>query len=112
MITHRNILTVTQAFMAANQAHEWDEMVSYLPSGPYLRKPHITVSGSLVRGTVNFGESMDTLPQNLREVSPTIFASVPRIWEKFGSMIEIRMSDSTLLKKPFIAQRWRLGCAT
>ena len=46
-------------------------------------------------GTVNFVESMDTLPQNLKEVSPTIFASVPRIWEKFASMIDIRMADST-----------------
>jgi long-chain acyl-CoA synthetase len=46
-------------------------------------------------------ESINTLAQNLREVSPTVFASVPRIWEKFASMIEIRMSDSTLLKRAF-----------
>ena len=31
MITHHNILTVTESFMAANQAHEWDEMVWFLP---------------------------------------------------------------------------------
>jgi long-chain acyl-CoA synthetase len=28
-----------------------------------------------------------------------VFASVPRIWEKFASVVEIRMSDSTVLKK-------------
>jgi long-chain acyl-CoA synthetase len=49
--------------------------------------------------TVNFVESIDTLAQNLREISPTIFCSVPRIWEKFASMVYIRMSDSTLVKK-------------
>ena len=48
---------------------------------------------------MNFVESIDTLAQNLREVSPTVFASVPRIWEKFASLVEIRMSDSTVLKK-------------
>ena len=48
---------------------------------------------------MNFVESLDTLPQNLREVSPTVFASVPRIWEKFMSMIEIRMSDAPPLKR-------------
>jgi long-chain acyl-CoA synthetase len=37
--------------------------------------------------------------QDLREVSPTVFVNVPRIWEKLVSMIEIRMSDSTILKK-------------
>ena len=50
-------------------------------------------------GTVNFVESMDTLPHNLKEVSPSIFASPPRIWEKFASMIAIRMADSTPSKK-------------
>jgi long-chain acyl-CoA synthetase len=48
---------------------------------------------------VNFVESLDTLFQNLREVSPTYFASVPRIWEKLASTIELRMDDSTLLKR-------------
>jgi long-chain acyl-CoA synthetase len=48
---------------------------------------------------VNFVESLDTLFQNLREVSPTYFASVPRIWEKLASTIELRMADSTLVKR-------------
>jgi long-chain acyl-CoA synthetase len=52
---------------------------------------------------------MDTLPLNLREVSPTIFASVPRIWEKFMSMIEIRMSDSTIVKRAFYHLAVRVG---
>jgi long-chain acyl-CoA synthetase len=99
MITHHNILTVTESFMAANQAHEWDEMVSYLPLAHIYENLISLFQAVWSGGTVNFVESMDTLPQNLREVSPTIFASVPRIWEKFGSMIEIRMSDSTFLKK-------------
>ena len=44
-------------------------------------------------------ESLDTLGQNLREVSPTVFCSVPRIWEKFASSIRIRMDDSTWFKR-------------
>ena len=34
---------------------------------------------------VNFAESIDTVPENIREVSPTVFIAVPRIWEKFYS---------------------------
>jgi len=48
---------------------------------------------------VNFVESLDTLFQNLREISPTYFASVPRIWEKLASTVELRMADSTRLKR-------------
>jgi long-chain acyl-CoA synthetase len=56
---------------------------------------------------VNFVESLDTLFQNLREVSPTYFASVPRIWEKLASTIDLRMDDSTWLKRH--AYRWAIA---
>jgi long-chain acyl-CoA synthetase len=85
--------------MAANQATEADEMVSYLPLAHIYENLISLFQAVWSGGTVNFVESMDTLAQNLREVSPTIFASVPRIWEKFASMIQIRMADSTILKK-------------
>jgi len=43
--------------------------------------------------------SLRKLFQNLREVSPTYFGSVPRIWEKLASTVELRMQDSTRLKR-------------
>ena len=99
MITHQNILSITESFTSAIPFAEKDEMLSYLPLA-HIYENLISLFQAIWRGgTVNFVESMDTLPQNLREVSPTVFASVPRIWEKFASMIEIRMSDSTPLKK-------------
>ncbi len=101
MISHRNILILTEAFVDAIPTYENDEMLSYLPLA-HIYENLVSLFMAIAGGaTVNFVESMDTLPQNLREVSPTIFASVPRIWEKFMSAIEIRMSDSTYLKKAF-----------
>lgn len=99
MISHRNILSVTESFMSASEGTETDEMVSYLPLAHIYENLISLFQAIWVGGKVNFVESMDTLAQNLREVSPTVFASVPRIWEKFASMIEIRMSDSTYLKR-------------
>jgi len=99
MISHQNILSITESFMAANQALESDEMVSYLPLAHIYENLISLFMSVWVGGTVNFVESIDTLAQNLREVSPTIFCSVPRIWEKFASMIEIRMSDAPPVKR-------------
>ncbi len=99
MITHHNILSITDAFMEAIPFDEKDEMLSYLPLAHIYENIislFVAIKGG---GTVNFVESIDTLTQNLRDVSPTVFASVPRIWEKIASMVAIRMSDSTLLKK-------------
>src|SRR5438105_8674182 len=56
---------------------------------------------SLALGSVmNFAESAETVPDNLREVQPTAFLAVPRIWEKFYSGVTIALKDAT----PF--QNW------
>src|ERR1700724_3166708 len=56
---------------------------------------------SLAVGSImNFAESPETVPDNLREVQPTAFLAVPRIWEKFYSGITIALKDAT----PF--QNW------
>lgn len=99
MITHHNILSITNSFMSAVPFCEKDEMLSYLPLAHIYENLISLFQAVKGGGTVNFVESVDTLVQNLREVSPTVFASVPRIWEKFASAVGIRMADSTLLKR-------------
>jgi len=99
MISHRNIIELTDSFVQANPSYETDEVVSYLPLS-HIYENLISLFQSIWSGgRVNFVERPDTLPQNLREVSPTIFASVPRLWEKFASAIEIRMSDAPPVKR-------------
>jgi len=99
MISHKNILFLTESFVQVIKGKENDEMLSYLPLA-HIYENLISVFQAIWSGaTVNFVESLDTLALNLREVSPTVFASVPRIWEKFVSMVEIKMADSTIVKR-------------
>jgi long-chain acyl-CoA synthetase len=51
-------------------------------------------------GCINFAESVDTVATNIREIGPTFFLGVPRIWEKLQQGFEFRMKDSGR------AQRW------
>jgi long-chain acyl-CoA synthetase len=99
MLSHSNILELTSSFVAATPFYENDELLSYLPLAHIYENLVSLFQAVWAGGTVNFVESIETLPQNLREISPTVFCSVPRIWEKFVSMITIHMSDSTPLKK-------------
>src|SRR2546425_1277404 len=95
MLAHGGILWVTQAFLSINPVDRNDEVVSYLPF-VHIYENLVSVFGPLRAGyVVNFVESLDTLFQNLREISPTYFASVPRIWEKLASTVELRMAEST-----------------
>ena len=49
--------------------------------------------------TVHFGEGPGTFQRDLREVQPTVFLGVPRVWEKMLAGVEVRMADATWLKR-------------
>ena len=44
---------------------------------------HALYSGAVL----NFVENPETVPENVREIAPTVFSAVPRVWEKFYSAI-------------------------
>jgi long-chain acyl-CoA synthetase len=60
---------------------------------------------------VNFAESVETVPDNIREVAPALFFAVPRIWEKFYSGVALRMRDATWLGRFAYGQAMRVGLA-
>jgi long-chain acyl-CoA synthetase len=65
---------------------------------------------SLALGSVmNFAESPETVPDNLREVQPTAFLAVPRIWEKFYSGITIALKDATPFQNWMYRQALAIG---
>lgn len=45
---------------------------------------------------VSFTESLATFADNLRDTKPTVFVSVPRLWQKFQSAILAKMPQSRL----------------
>ena len=47
------------------------------------------------------------MPENVREVAPTSFFAVPRIWERFYSSIAIRMKEATWIGRK--AYEWAVG---
>jgi long-chain acyl-CoA synthetase len=99
MISHANAIFMGEALLDANELGGDEELVSYLPLAHVYENLGTVMQHAHLGYVVNFVESLDTLFQNLREVSPTYFASVPRVWEKLASTIELRMADSTLLKR-------------
>jgi len=106
MISHRNILSVMEMQQAVNPGQEMDEVLSFLPLC-HIAQRIASVYNPLLGGfKINFVENLDSIPLNIREVSPTIFFAVPRIWEKFYSSLVLRMQDSTSLEK--LVFKWAL----
>jgi long-chain acyl-CoA synthetase len=80
-----------------------DLTLSYLPLSHVAERIFTTWFNAAAGTQVNFAESIETVPQNLREVQPTILFGVPRIWEKLLAGIEIRLSGATWFKRQVAA---------
>jgi long-chain acyl-CoA synthetase len=99
MISNANVL-----FQLATLRHyvDFDEeedqqQLSFLPLC-HVAERNVTTYWPLQSGaTVNFAESIETVAEDIREVQPTVFLAVPRIWEKFYSGIVIQMKEATRL---------------
>jgi long-chain acyl-CoA synthetase len=76
-----------------------DLILTYLPLCHVAERIFSTWS-SVSRGPcLNFAESIETVQQNLREIQPTIFFAVPRIWERIHASIAIKGRDGTWFKR-------------
>jgi long-chain acyl-CoA synthetase len=99
MLSSRNVLEVGVSFNDAMGFGEHDTVLSYLPLC-HVAEKILSLFLPLTSGAVvHFGEAMETVQQDLREVSPTIFLGVPRIWEKMHAQVTVRMQDSSWLKR-------------
>lgn len=102
ILTHGNLTWIAHAIRNLDvdlEFNEHDEVMSFLPLC-HIFERLFSVYIHLVTGyVVNFIESPDTVAENMREIAPTIGYAVPRIWEKYYSMIYIKMSEATRFKK-------------
>lgn len=99
MLSHTNLIYQAASLNIVMQIGPGDELLSFLPLS-HIAERLISVLRPIFNGSVaNFAESPDTMAQNLREISPTVFFAVPRIWEKFYSRATIAVEDGTWLER-------------
>lgn len=98
LIDHRT-LVAAGVRAAGVGVGECSEVLSYLPlSG--LEERIVTVAGGIVHGgVVAFGESGASLPQDLREVQPTVLVGVATVWAALAAESERRMAEAGWVKQ-------------
>ena len=99
MLTHRNCVWMGSAITSNNPMYDNDEIMSFLPLCHIFEQLFTILAHFDVGHIVNFIESLDTVTDNMVEISPTVGHAVPRIWEKYYSAIMIRMADATWFKR-------------
>ncbi len=99
MISYGNIAAMAPGVIERLGLNPQTSHLSYLPLC-HVAEQMLTAFVPLYLGSrVDFGESIRTVQEDLREVAPSMFLGVPRIWEKLHSAISIKMHESGGLRK-------------
>jgi long-chain acyl-CoA synthetase len=110
MLSHANLMAAAKLYSEAYEQRQDDERMCFLPLC-HVAERVVGVYTALLTGTrLNFVENPETVPENVREIAPTVFGAVPRIWEKFYSVVLIRMKEATRLAQ--LAYKIAIGIGT
>ena len=99
VLSHRNILA---GVANAHRAHAFDfgeEVLAYLPMAWIGDFSFTLGAGIALAFAINIPERPETVMHNLREVAPTFYLAAPRSWDNLLTTVQVRMEDSTRLKK-------------
>ena len=107
MLSHRNVIFQISNADAFVPMLEGGEQLAFLPLCHVAERTFTTFLPLRSGAIANFAESVETVSDNIREVAPTTFFAVPRIWERFYSGIAIRMKEATWIGRT--AYNWAIG---
>lgn len=99
MISSHNVIAGADASMPIFETTANEQILSYLPLCHVAEKIFSLFIPLTAGAVVHFGEAIETVQADLREVSPTIFLGVPRIWEKMHASVTLKMKNSSWLKR-------------
>ncbi len=107
MLTHRSMVKMGENLMSVDPLAVDDEFVSFLPLA-WIGEQMMAMSCGLTIGfTINFPEEPETVQENIREIGPRVMFSPPRIWENMLSQVQVKIEDSSRLKRR--VYDWALG---
>jgi long-chain acyl-CoA synthetase len=103
MLTHRNVTWTAARLADALEVGDDERLLSYLPLS-HIAEQTASISGPLLCGMqVSFAESFEKLGEDLRDVRPTVFFGVPRVWEKFKAKAEASMAQQPKARQQVLA---------
>jgi long-chain acyl-CoA synthetase len=93
MLTHGNLAANLNVSTTAFSWNKQDACISFLPLS-HITARHVDYALFCHGATVAYCPQFDLLPQAMREVRPTIFIGVPRVYEKFRLEVLRRAGES------------------
>jgi long-chain acyl-CoA synthetase len=98
MLSHRNILSNVMGCMPVFPPGTKQKALSFLPLN-HIFERMVTYVYLFKGAAIYYAESLDTIAENLKEVQPNMFTTVPRLLEKVYDRIMQKGSELTGIKR-------------
>src|SRR5579883_876720 len=99
MLSHRNMIAASEAFIEVNHTKPGDNWLSYLPMA-WVGDAAFSLGMALVGKLVaNCPESPESVQRDLRELGPNSMLAPPRIWENMLTVMQVKGGDATPVKR-------------
>lgn len=108
MLSHHNVLSNVMATYPNFPLHKGTRTISFLPLNHIFERT-VTYVYLFAGATTHYAESLEQLGENLREVKPQMFSTVPRLLEKVYERIMTKADELPPLKKKLFNWALQLG---
>ncbi|MDH4450629.1 MAG: long-chain fatty acid--CoA ligase [Rhodoferax sp.] len=110
MHLHRGIVYAVRGYNTLIAQDARDERMCFLPLCHIAERLGGEYFSLYTGAKLNFVENPETIPENVREIAPTVFTAVPRVWEKFYSSVMIALKESGTFQQ--FVYGWCIGVGT
>ena len=107
MHLHQGLVYTVRGYNTLVSQDETDERMCFLPLCHIAERMGGEYFALYTGSKINFVENPETIPENVREIAPTVFTAVPRVWEKFYSGVMISLKEAGALQQAVYA--WGIG---
>ena len=106
MLSHNNFMSNIEGVLIPIPLSESDIFLSFLPLSHVFERMAGNFVPYALGSTVAFAESIEKVAENMGEVHPTVMTSVPRLYEKMYTKINIKVEEGSPIKRKIF--RWSL----
>jgi long-chain acyl-CoA synthetase len=110
MHSHEGLVFTVRGYNTLVSQTAADERMCFLPLCHIAERVGGEYHALYTGAKLNFVENPETIPENVREIAPTVFTAVPRVWEKFYSGVMISLKEAGAVQQA--AYAWGIGVGT
>lgn len=99
VLTHGNLLSNVEGILEALPLRSDDVFLSLLPLSHVFERTGGQYTALALGATTYYAESIEKVPENLREIRPTAVPSVPRLYEKMYDRVTSQVADGSALRR-------------